>query len=494
MKNDIKVLYAEDHEDIARGMRGVLSEFFFKVDHAPDGKIAYDMYQKNGYDLIITDIEMPVMNGLKLIEMIRNENPDISILVISAYDDPEYFTKCIEQNVDGYIFKPVTLKQLKKVLEKRIKRINQTKENARVLKLAQEYQAALESSTIVSKTDINGIITYANKAFADLSGYSIEELIGKNHNIIRHPDTPSCVFEDMWTTILRKKVWKGRIKNRKKNGDYYWVSIVVNPIIDPNGEISEFIAFRSDITLEVEYRKNLEEKVKKQIEQIREKDKILHYQSQHAAMGEMIDSIAHQWKQPINLIKMNVDFLGYDYEDGILDSKKIKEFQSKVFSQINHMTSTLEEFRGFLRPDKKVTEFDMEKTVKSSLLLVQDEFVKHTIDTKIIVNEPMIVNGIENEFKHVILNLLNNAKDAFIENRIDNKKVTITIYKDKIKLQDNAGGIPENVIDHIFEANITTKEQGTGIGLYMTKQIVEKLQGSITVENKENGACFTIKL
>lgn len=136
----------------------------------------------------------------------------------------------------------------------------------------------------------------------------------------------------------------------------------------------------------------------------------------------------------------------------------------------------------------------MEKTIRSALILVQDEFMKYTIDTKIIVEEPMVVNGIENEFKHVVLNLLNNAKDAFVENNIEKKKIVITINKDTIKVQDNAGGIPKDVIEHIFDANITTKEQGTGIGLYMTKQIIEKLQGSIVVENKQDGACFTINL
>lgn len=494
MKSDIKVLFVEDNKDVALATIELLSEFFDNIDHAFNGLEGYNKYQKNSYDLIITDINMPVMDGLEMIEKIRAQDSDISILVVSAYDDSVCFSRCINQNVDGYIFKPINISQFTKVIEKRIKRINQTKENARSLKLVQEYQAALESSTIVSKTDVNGIITYANKAFSDLSGYKMDELIGKNHNIIRHPDTPKGIFEDMWNTILRKEVWKGKIKNKKKNGNYYWVSIVINPILDINGEISEFIAFRTDITLEVEYRKSLEERVKKQVQQIREKDRILHYQSHHAAMGEMIDSIAHQWKQPINLIKMNVDILGYDYEDGLLDAEKIKEFQGKVFSQIDHMTNTLEEFRGFLRPDKEVTAFNMEKTVKSALLLVQDEFIKHTIDTQVIVEEPMIVKGIKNEFKHVILNLLNNAKDAFVENNICDKKITISIYKDKIQIQDNAGGIPEDVIGHIFEANITTKKHGTGIGLYMTKQIIEKLQGSIEVENKDNGACFTIRL
>ena len=494
MDHNIKVLYVEDNEDVAQSTIELLREFFDNIDYAQNGQIGYENFQKNIYDLIITDIKMPVLNGLEMIKKIREGNDDVSIVVISAYDEPEYFTKCVEQNVDGYIMKPINLQQLTKVLHKRIKRINQTKQMKKSAKLVQEYQNALDNSAIVSKTDINGIITYANAKFAKLSGYTVDELVGENHNIIRHPDTPSGIFEDMWRTLLNKESWRGRIKNRKKNGDHYWVNVIITPIVDEKGDIIEFIAVRTDITLEVEYQKNLESRVQKQIKQIREKDKVLHYQSQHAAMGEMIDSIAHQWKQPISVIKMNVDMLGYDFEDGLWDSERVKEFQHKVFSQIEHMNNTLEEFRSFLRTDKKVTNFNIEKTIKSAMILVQDEFIKYNIDTQLIVEESMLVEGIENEFKHVILNLLNNAKDAFIENNIPNKQIKVTINKNTLQVQDNAGGIPKDVIDDIFDANITTKQNGTGIGLYMTKQIIEKLQGSINVENRDNGACFTIKL
>lgn len=335
MAENIKVLYVEDNKEVALSTTELLAEFFDKIDHAQNGQVGYEKFQKNKYDLIITDINMPVLNGLDMIKMIREVDSDISIVVISAYDEPEYFSQCVEQNVDGYILKPINLEQLTKVLEKRIKRINQTKQNRKSAKLVQEYQNALESSAIVSKTDVNGIITYANSKFAKLSGYTVDELLGQNHNIIRHPDTPSGIFEDMWTTLLNKQVWRGRVKNRKKNGDHYWVNVVINPIVDEKGEIIEFIAVRTDITLEVEYQKTLESRVQKQIQQIREKDKVLQYQAQHAAMGEMIDSIAHQWKQPISVIKMNVDMLGYDFEDGILDAQKIKEFQKKVFHKLS---------------------------------------------------------------------------------------------------------------------------------------------------------------
>ncbi len=240
--------------------------------------------------------------------------------------------------------------------------------------------------------------------------------------------------------------------------------------------------------------------VKEHIEQLRVKDKFLYEQSKMASMGEMIDAIAHQWKQPISLIRLGTDFLSYQMSENKLDKKDLEEYQKKVYIQIDHMTNTLNEFRTFLRPNKEKKEFDIEKSIRSVLLLVKDEFISNNIDVELIVNKHLQFKGIENEFKHVVLNILNNAKDAFVENKIKEKQIVITLdekaNKNSISILDNAGGIPKNVIEHIFEANFTTKAEGvgTGIGLYMSKQIIEKAQGLLEVKNQNNGACFIITL
>lgn len=240
--------------------------------------------------------------------------------------------------------------------------------------------------------------------------------------------------------------------------------------------------------------------LKKHISQLRLKDKVLYEQAKMASMGEMIDAIAHQWKQPISLIQLNTNFLTYQLVDDKLLKNDLEEYQQKVYAQIEHMTNTLNEFRTFLRPNKEREEFDIEKSIRSVLFLIKDEFMKYTINVDIIVKQKLIVNGVENEFKHVVLNILNNAKDAFIENEIKDKKIIITLEKvygkNSITILDNAGGIPEDIIEHIFEANFTTKEEGigTGIGLYMSKQIIDKSQGKLKVQNQDNGACFTIIL
>lgn len=249
-----------------------------------------------------------------------------------------------------------------------------------------------------------------------------------------------------------------------------------------------------------EYKNRLEQKVEEEIAKREEKEKMLFQQSKLAAMGEMIDAVAHQWKQPISLIKMKADLLEYDFEDSRVDAVYVKEFKHFMFNQINHMINTLDEFRSFFRPNKETSEFDVKSMIEKVLFLVKDELIKNSIDTFIDDQQNFTIDGIENELKHLILNIINNAKDAFNENEIKNRKITIRLLSDKsskrVEIEDNAGGIPSHVINDIFKANVTTKEEGkgTGIGLYMSFQIAQKHHGTLRVENIDGGAKFIFEI
>ncbi|NOQ31702.1 MAG: hypothetical protein GQ570_11325 [Helicobacteraceae bacterium] len=235
------------------------------------------------------------------------------------------------------------------------------------------------------------------------------------------------------------------------------------------------------------------EKTKENVDQM----KMLQQQKKMATMGEMMDAVAHQWKQPLNIINIKVDMLGYDFEDNLIDQEYVDKFKAEIFFQSEHMTNTLDEFRSFFRPNQEVVKFDVKNMIQKTIHLVKDEFMYHQVNITVEVEKNFHIVGIENEIKHIILNIINNAKDAFNEKNVQNREIRIDILANKsIEITDNAGGIPKNIINDIFKPNFTTKSKsnGTGIGLFMSLQIAEKYNATLEVENVENGAKFTFKL
>jgi PAS domain S-box-containing protein len=266
--HNYRVLYAEDDQEIQRIFKEILTVYFKEVQCASDGAEAMTLFDAQGADIVITDVNMPKVDGLALAEHIKTTSPHTPILIISAYSDYEMLSRAIEIGVDGYILKPIRVENLTAQIDKVVEKLNLTHKTLRYEKLLSEYKEAIDRSAIVSKTDPTGHITYTNEAFSEISQYGPEELLGKPHNIIRHPDMPAAAFEDLWRTIKAKKPWRGIVKNRKKDGGSYYVKTLVNPVLNEKGEVEEYIAIRHDITELESYRQDLEARLRESVEEI----------------------------------------------------------------------------------------------------------------------------------------------------------------------------------------------------------------------------------
>jgi signal transduction histidine kinase len=245
----------------------------------------------------------------------------------------------------------------------------------------------------------------------------------------------------------------------------------------------------------------LEKKVQDETSKRVEQDRLLMRQSRMAAMGEMIGNIAHQWRQPLNALAINIQDAKMAYEYGEIDEKYIENLVAESMKLIKSMSHTIDDFRDFFLPNKEKELFCVQTACHGSVELLSAVFRNAGIEVSIdMPKDDIWINGFGRELSHVLLNLLSNAKDALISNAVQNPVITIKVTLENdgvlISVGDNGGGIPEDILEKVFDPYFTTKHkaQGTGLGLYMTKLIVEQhMKGYIAVKNSENGAQFDVK-
>ncbi len=245
----------------------------------------------------------------------------------------------------------------------------------------------------------------------------------------------------------------------------------------------------------------LHERIEQAVKENREKERMMIQQAKMATIGEMIESIAHQWRQPLNVMGIGISNLDIKRRLGIVDPVEFDKLIDVVHQQVEYMSQTIDDFRNFFKKDKQLETVRLYALVDEVLGLVSPALRQKAIDVEVHVPASIEAEIFPNELKQVILNLVSNAKDALLQNTASGRKIVISAREEEesicISVQDNGGGVADAIMDKIFEPYFTTKfeSQGTGIGLYMSKMIVEKnLKGRISVENRSSGARFTLFL
>jgi len=256
---------------------------------------------------------------------------------------------------------------------------------------------------------------------------------------------------------------------------------------------------------------SLEKKISKEVQQNRKKDIIMFQQARFASLGEMLNNIAHQWRQPLGSITMIVQSFQTKMQLGKLTNEFIDEKVNDALLLASNMSNTLDDFRNFFSPDKSKIKFDIENCIEHSIELSKYLLSKENIQIELVIKDNVTINSYYNELSHVFLNIITNSKDALCSNIDKNDriiKIMVSKYKNSVMINflDNGGGIPNEIIPKIFEPYYTTKYKsaGTGIGLYMSRQIIEKhMNGSIIYKNvvhkikdnkNYNCSLFTIKI
>ncbi|MCH9739529.1 MAG: GHKL domain-containing protein, partial [Epsilonproteobacteria bacterium] len=246
---------------------------------------------------------------------------------------------------------------------------------------------------------------------------------------------------------------------------------------------------------------DLQIRINDAVRRVKRQNAIMAQQSRMASMGEILDTIAHQWRQPLNAVSWIMNDTMIKAQLGKKDEINIEQVAKKANESIQFLSGTIEDFRRYTDRTDIAQTFNLQKTIKDTIKLIKETLIRSKIGITLDCDPSINYKGYENDIKHVIMNLINNARDAFEDKGIKNGNIDIRVYHEKdeliIAVKDNAGGIPKTILKNIFEPYFTTKHQskGTGLGLYMSKNLIERVHGTIeaiSIINKKT--TFIIKL
>ena len=266
------VLYAEDSKIMRAQVAEFLEKHFKKVIVAEDGQDGFNKFKEHQkeIDVIVSDIIMPNMTGIEMLTKIREEDKDIPCILATSVIEPNVFVEAIDLHVSGYAVKPIDFEALLSTLIEVSNIVHNKKLLGQKNDTLNKYVDAINGVAIVTKTDLKGNITYANRLFCEVSQYSLNELMGASHNIVRHPDVDKKVYAQMWEQIQNGQSWKGIIKNIAKDGSTYFVKSHVFPLYDDFHNICEYMGVRIVVTEDENAKRDFKKAVVQNITQNRQ--------------------------------------------------------------------------------------------------------------------------------------------------------------------------------------------------------------------------------
>lgn len=355
------------------------------------------------------------------------------------------------------------------------------------LKAAHQQQIIEEIHDSVISTDLDGKIIAWNSGSEVLLGYRASEVIGKHISFIYLEEELSSLEQNI-KHLMEKGQTYSTVHLMTKSKKVLTCNLSLSILRDENSIPIGMVGYSQDIT------------------DMKKAEDTLAQQARMVQMGEMLSMIAHQWRQPLNAISLTSANLRLKFEFEEYDLKPAKEFNrckedlEEAFENIEEyiatLSTTINDFKNFYATDKKFTLVKLENIVNKAMDIIGISFSKHKIELLKEYTSDELVEVYENELMQVILNILKNAEDNFLERNIENPVIKIIIKDKKILISDNGGGIESKIMKEIFDPYFSTKAEknGTGLGLYLSKIIVEEHhKGNISVENRDNGACFKLE-
>lgn len=364
-------------------------------------------------------------------------------------------------------------------------------EQSDFLKELQYQKFALDQSAIVAATDDNGVITYVNDLFCEISGYSREELIGQTHRIVNSKFHNDNFFSELWKTIKSGQVWRGEICNQRKNGDLYWVQTTIVPFMDLATKPIKYLSIRQDITA-----------LKKAQAQLIEQQEKVVVASRLSTIGEVAATITHEINNPLAVILGRVEMLTSAIEQDQIDIDIVKKTAETIYKTAQRIERIVHSMRLLSRgsnKDEPLEDFAVDVLVADSLELVSQRFRNFGVSLRRPIHDPNImVRCIPHEIVQVLTNLMNNSFDAVRD--LKDKWISLDIIKHEDNLEfsiiDSGRGIDAQVAKRMFEPFFTTKDKqlGTGIGLSVSRTLLQNNNTDLSFDYDSEYTRFYFRL
>jgi len=501
------ILVVEDSKTFNKIISMKLKDFSENIDSAYTLQTALESLEQKKYDLIILDLHLPDGEGLDLIYEIKSLT-ETKIIVLTAMQDENLREELFRCGVLDYIVKDSNIGYAIFEIIKVIQHISE-KVQDKILIIDDSRFICKQVRNILEPRNYNIEVAYNAKEglrkfiqndynliildmeLPDMHGSEVLKIIRAQK---RHLLTPVMVLSGTTDSkIIRDILKNGANDYLKKPFIYEEFVLKVDLWIDYHKKEQAL----KNTTIELEdLNKNLQKIIDEKVEEIRKKDEIVAIKTRQAQMGEMISMIAHQWRQPLNALGAAIGFLDIKLSSEQNKSDAIENVLTKMNNYLQHMSQTIDDFRDFFKPQKEKKSTNFEIIFTKAYTLVEATLKSTNIELNTTIEDPQNLQTYENELIQVIINILKNAADVLVEKKITNPTIFVEIKSNTISIEDNAGGIPDEIMTKIFEPYFSTKSKnGTGLGLYMSRTIIQQhCDGEIAVENTKNGAKFTISL
>ncbi len=443
-------------------------------------------------ELILMDIYMPGYSGKDLASVIRqNRNYDnVPIVFLSQESDFWKKTSALHLGGDDFITKPIMPEHLAITVLARVKRARQLSSSRyrleSVIAELERYKLGLDEHAIVSVTDREGKISYANSKFVKLTGYSLEELIGRNHSMVNSGHHSAEYFGVMWDAISNGNVWQGTIKNRNKDGEYYWVETTIVPYMDTHGIPYQYMAIRTDITEQVSAKEDAE--------------------NANRAKSDFLSSMSHELRTPLNAILGFSHLLEEDENTSLDDTQK--ENIHEIHKAGDHLLFLINEILDLSKIEAGKMDVSFDPVALDDVIIECRDLVipisnemKVSVEYELSASNNKYVLGDRVRIKQALLNLVTNAvKYNKRGGRVDISTSLHAGNKLRVSVIDTGKGIANEKFGQLFKPfnrldEKITETEGTGIGLVITKRLVELMRGEIGVQSSVGiGSTFWLEL